>query len=347
MLINKKVSIFISGIIIAFLISGCNPSTDSELNELGGYGKLQYSERTNGINAVYDNENIYFSFANDTLLRLESNELLTVNCMIASCRHDTGDCEALLNFGELFVFNDKLYEYCNESELQESSYIYNGYIKEYSTDKIVFENPIPNELDEGKKIDDSTQVMYVRVINDDYVKVEGRRHAYILDKEFNIVCWYDDVGKFPWGTLYENNYYYINDIFQLMCINLETGISEAVESDEKYFLGGADGEYLFYSNEFSELYRYSLEDGSRYKVSDGVMFFSVYDGYIYCQKNLNGTQEKLILNYEGNIVKDYSNYTNMGMDNLIKINGRMYNVFEQGVAMMNEDGTGYKEVLLQ
>lgn len=47
-------------------------------------------------------------------------------------------------------------------------------------------------------IDDSEAILYVRVLSDDIVKVDGDRHAYLLDKNFNIIYCHYNIGKFPW-----------------------------------------------------------------------------------------------------------------------------------------------------
>ncbi len=65
-------------------------------------------------------------------------------------------------------------------------------------------------------IDDSEAILYVRVLSDDIVKVDGDRHAYLLDKNFNIIYCHYNIGKFPWGAILNGNYYYINDINEIV-----------------------------------------------------------------------------------------------------------------------------------
>ena len=68
-------------------------------------------------------------------------------------------------------------------------------------------------------IDDSEAILYVRVLSDDIVKVDGDRHAYLLDKNFNIIYCHYNIGKFPWGAILNGNYYYINDINEIVKVN--------------------------------------------------------------------------------------------------------------------------------
>lgn len=45
-------------------------------------------------------------------------------------------------------------------------------------------------MSEEQKMDDSTEILYVRILNDEFVKVKGHSHVYILDKEFKVKYWY-------------------------------------------------------------------------------------------------------------------------------------------------------------
>ena len=82
-----------------------------------------------------------------------------------------------------------------------------------------------------------------------------------------------------------------------------------------------------------------------------IWFFSVYDGYIYCDQIVDEIAEKLIMDYEGNILYMYTVNKHMGTDNLVKIGDKLYNMFSEedkiGVAIMNINGADYKEVYIQ
>lgn len=344
----KKYSV----ILLAILLCGCgnaskNVSTNIpviekniDTNYFGGVGEIKYTERVNARNALYDDENVYITFENQGLLKLDNKDNLSIICQNENCSHQSLLCKACTNFSEYFVFNNKLYRYYSEFNENYLLPIAEGHIIDVEANEIVFDNSIPEDMDEQKKLDDSSQIYYVRVINDDYIKVEGHRHAYILDKNFDIVCMYDDVGKFPWGTLYGDKYYYINDLKQLVNIDIKTNEKEIIISDIECFLGGAYENYIFFSDKKS-LYRYSLTNKELISIADDVIMFSVYDGYIYAD---SGTHEnKRIMDIEGNLIKDFTEYSNMTCcDSFKKIGDKIYCTYEDGIAVMNEDGTNYK-----
>lgn len=333
----------------AVLFTGCSEAESEKTNYLGGAGEIYYSEGPNARGATYDDENIYFN-SNKGVLRLDKSGLLTFNCDIATCTHDSQECMAALNSGEYFIFGGRLYQYYTESDIVDSAYVYSSFIKDCDSGEIVFDNPLPDGLDESKKLDSNTKIFYITIINQDYIKVQGHRHAYILDKEFNIVCWYGDVGEFQWGTMYDDKFYYINDLYQMIYIDVNTTETGVLELDEKVIFAGADGEDLFYIDEYNNFYRYSFKDGTKTKIGENIWFFSVYDGYIYCDRIMGETREKLIVDYDGNVKYDYTENTYMGTDDLIKIGDKLYNQFYDegrlGIAVMNVDGTGYTEIFL-
>lgn len=333
----------------SMLLCGCSDKDGKTSNYLGGTGEIFHTEGAASKGVVYDDENIYFNYTE--VYRLDKDGELMINCDIATCKHDNEECKAASREGEYFVFGGKLYQCYRETDLDEEEIVGYGYIKDCDTGKVVFDNPVPEDLEESKKLDSSTEIYSISVINDDYMKVEGHRHAYILDKDFNIVCWYGDVGKFQWGYLYEDKYYYINDLYQLAYIDVKSGEKGVLEWENKVLFAGADKDNLFYADEYNDFYRYSLKDDSSTKIGENIWFFSVYDGYIYCDQIIDEQKEKIILDYEGNIKYTYTANKYMGSDNLVKVGDKLYNMFleegKKGVAMMNIDGTGYKEVYIQ
>lgn len=332
------------------LLCGCLNNKDrDDRNYLGGKGEMFYTEGAMAKGVVYDDENIYFGL--DEVYRLDRNGQLLINCDIATCKHDTKECKAASRYGEYFVFGGKLYQYYMESDVEDSEIVSYGYIEECLSGEVVFDNPVPKDLEESKKLDSDTTIFSISVISDDYMKVEGHRHAYILDKDCNIVGWYGDVGKYQWGYLYEDKYYYINDLYQMAYIDVKSGEKGVLEWENKVLFAGADNDSIFYADEYNDLYRYSLVDGTHRKIGENIWFFSVYDGYIYCDQNIGEQKEKLILDYEGNVKYTYTSNTYMGTDNLVKVDDKLYNIIYEedktGVAIMNIDGTEYKEIYIQ
>ena len=94
-------------------------------------------------------------------------------------------------------------------------------------------------------IDDSEAILYVRVLSDDIVKVDGDRHAYLLDKNFNIIYCHYNIGKFPWGAILNGNYYYINDINEIVKVNLTTFESKSIASNGKAFMADNDENFIY------------------------------------------------------------------------------------------------------
>lgn len=335
-------------------VCGCTGDIDNEDNKkrnyLGGVGKIHYTEGPCSIGGSYDDENVYVADINHMYRYTKDGDFM-INCDIATCSHDNTECKAATMSGEYFVFGGRLYHYYNESDIVDAEIKESGFIRDCETGEIVFTNTIPEGLDESKKLDKDTDIHYITIINEDYIKVEGHWHAYILDTDFDLVCWYGDVGKWHWGHLYEDKFYYINDLYEMSYIDMTNGKTGTMGWDHKILFGGGDGENLFYTDEFNDFYRYSLKDGTRTKIGEDSLFFSVYDGSIYCYQIIDEVRKKVIMDYDGNIKFDYTENIHMGFDNLLKMGDKLYNIIHDGgkvgIAMMNLDGTDYKEVYLE
>jgi hypothetical protein len=319
------------------------------MNYFGGIGKLQYIDPLNGHSALYDEEYKYFDVFGDIYLKMDKNNELMVNCDNASCPHTDISCKAYVERGEYFVFHDKLYKCYHEIGKEDGEIIEEGYIVDCENeDQIVFDNPIPEEVDEDLKVDDSTEIDYLRVLSDEIIKVQGRRHVYLLDKNFNIIYWHDEIGDFPWGTVYDNKYYYVNDLFQMVCVDLTTFEKSIIETEGKVVQGEYEGDFLFYSNQARELYKYSLKDSTSEKVFDNVSLFSVHDDKIYCYyTDRKSNMDKVIIDTKGNFIFDATQYENMVFDCLVKLGNKIYCPIDDGIAEMNLDGSGYKEYYLE
>lgn len=133
-------------------------------------------------------------------VKLNQMNHLIIDCDNAACNHDDIDCKAYIeDDAEYFMYNNKLYLAKNESVTEEGNVIKYGKIIDCESEKVVFDNPVPEELDKEKAVDDGTELYYVRVLEENILKVEGRRHAYLLNEEFEVIYWHDDVGKFDTG----------------------------------------------------------------------------------------------------------------------------------------------------
>lgn len=337
-------------VVVVIVESGAGNKSDkkSQSNELfAGSGELRQGKRLNGLGAIYNDDYIFFDSQSQVYTKADRSEIgtvekLSVNCRNAACAH-TGDfCEAYVESGEYFVFNNKVYKYYNEKKAMSGEMKDCGCIVDANSGEEVFKNSIPEDMAPELAVDDSEAILYVRVLSDDLLKIDGDRHAYILDKDFKVKYCHYNIGKFPWGAVFGDYYYYINDIYQMVKINLSTSESEVLDLGEKIFIGDNDEDNIYFSNRFSELYKLSVEDNTYEKIADGVLFFSVQDKYIYTSEGDSGKRK--IYDKEGNEIGDYTKYKNMGADNAFQIGDKIYTVFEDGVAYMDEDGKNYGEM---
>ena len=130
-----------------------------------------------------------------------------MNCRNSACSHSNDTCEAYVELGEYLVFNSKIYKYYNKSKVVSGENRLYGSIVEEESGKTVFKNSIPTDMSSELAIDDSEAILYVRVLSDDIVKVDGDRHAYLLDKNFNsyilsLQYWQISMGSyFEWKLL--------------------------------------------------------------------------------------------------------------------------------------------------
>lgn len=334
----------ITGII--FIEGGSdNKNQSSELFE--GTGELKQGKRLNGLGAIYNDDYIFFDseeqiYTSIKVSDIESGSKLAINCRNSACSHSDDSCEAYVEMGEYFVFNNNLYKCYNEKKMVSGESKCYGYIVEAKSKKTVFSNSIPEDIKPELAVDDSESILYVRVLSDDILKVDGDRHAYLLDKDFNVIYCHYNIGKFPWGAIFDDYYYYVNDIYQMVKVNLTTSESEVLDLEGKVFMGDNDADNIYYSNEFCELYKLSIEDTKASKIAEDVLMFSVQDKYIYTTGGDTGKSK--IYDKEGNEIADYTSYPNMGADNAFQIGDKIYTIFDNGVAYMDLDGKNYGEI---
>lgn len=342
-------------------LGGCSrdESMVGERNDLGGTGELRNAECTQGWGTLYDEENIYFcTLFREPFIsgyqRLDDQGLLSVKCDIASCTHSDIDCEAIYaesSSNELFMFDGTLYLAYNMSLNGDGAK--KGYIENCGTGEVVFDNPVPEGMDPDKALDDSTELFYCNVLSEDMIKVEGNYHAYLLDADWNVLYWYDDVGKLPWACVHENDYYYVNDVYQLVCVDLDTKEAKVLSGDSKALCPDDEDGFIYYTDEFSNLHRMEMDTARDEIIATDIGYFSAHGEYLYCTVKEDGHGSgKQILDTGGNLVFDYSGYDHMDDHGIIAIKGKCYTIFYdeehgQGVAQMDADGQNYTEYYLE
>ncbi len=191
-------------LMLSLLLCGCSSDfyMNMNTNHLGGTGDLHFVEGVGAAGAagvLYDDENIYFELG-DIIYKLDKNGRFMLNCDIATCKHESQECKAYTENGGYFVYNDKLYQIYNIGEDDDGMVKFTGYIRDCTSGETVFSNSIPEGLDESKKLAATLEINYVIVINDEYMKIKGHRHTYIVDKNFDIVCWYGDFYRYSIKT---------------------------------------------------------------------------------------------------------------------------------------------------
>lgn len=336
--------------IVVHSLNGKNVKKDDNKPLFSGKGQMSGVHRVNGLGAIYDDEYIYFNGEDEVTYKLsrsdiETNKKISINtiCRDASCSHDNEKCEAFLKFGEFFVFNRKTYKAYNTESTSSGEVLYEGHIVEIESGKEVFDNPIPKDMPKEYAVDDSKMVTYVRTLGDGYLKVEGQRHAYILDENFNIVYCYYDVGKFPWGAIFYNTYYYVNDAYQMVRVNLDTKEVTKMNVCGKVFMADNDKENIYFTNEVGELYKMDLEEETVKKLVDDALFFSVQEKYIYA--SAGDTSPKSIYDKNGKFVSEYTSFDKMGTDNIFQIEDKVFTIVSDGIVYMDIDGKNYIELV--
>ncbi len=327
----------------AFL-SGCSSGSSGVF---GDPSKLSNAE-SRGLNALYNEDYKYFCMGIDKFYcRLDDKGNLNVNCRDASCLHDSLECDAYAGYGGYFVWHEKLYREYETFVEKDGVLIPYGHIVDTSDGTEVFSNPVPDGMDPEKKIDDSTTIADIVILNKDYLKVDGQLHTYLLDKDFQVKYWYDDECSNSWGMIDGKHYYYVNDILQLIRVDLETGSVQTIDTGCRIVSCDNDDENIYYSDGFGDLYRCSLADGSCTKIAENAYFFSVCDPYIYCRQD----DAKQIIDKTGRRIADYTDCVHMDPNSLVQIGDKMYAPFwdeiKAGVAEMDLDGKNYKEYNMQ
>ena len=287
------ISIMFAGIIILGIIECKNSNTKDNDKLFIGNGKFCQAKRLNGLGAIYDDDYIFFDCENQiyesyNYSNKKNDKKLNVNCRNSACSHSNDTCEAYVELCDFFVFNSKIYKYYNKSKVVSGENRLYGSIVEEESGKTVFKNSIPTDMSSELAIDDSEAILYVRVLSDDIVKVDGDRHAYLLDKNFNIIYCHYNIGKFPWGAILNGNYYYINDINEIVKVNLTTFESKSIASNGKAFMadndiyasGGDNGNKIIYDKNGKIIADYSacvnMGADSAFQINDKI--YTIFNG---------------------------------------------------------------------
>lgn len=325
------------------LITGCGKNSksqyDDNINLLGGYGEIRQGISEGALTALYDDAKCYAPIpaVSGVLCYCLDEKVYRVNCMDAACSH-SDSCKAKISneIGSLLSFGGKLYRITNDKEYSNGDGIarHIGRIEEYSSGKMVFDNPIPEDMGEELAIEDTTGIEAVKIIDENHLIVFGRHHNYILDNNWNIQYWFGDIGKFYWGDIVGDKFYYIDNLFLLKEVDLTTKEKRTIDLGMKIIQASyMDGVGIVYTGDFMDMYIYDIDAQESRKIYNYCYLFSIFDNKIYTSKN----GQNIILDSEGNKIgefgEEFSSY------DLIQLGDRLYNFNDSRVVSMKLDGS--------
>ncbi|MCI5602483.1 MAG: hypothetical protein MR361_03205 [Clostridiales bacterium] len=339
---SRMLIILILNVMMVFMV-GCSDKNNGNVNPLGGKGQLHNAKARIKYSRLYDDENIYFYVSSkyqltDLCIKFTKNNKLMINCDNSACLHNAMECKATADY-KFFEFNNKTYKYGN-SKIKTAD------------GKEVFENSVPKDLEDE---DANNIISWVEATEDNrYAVVVGYGFQYLINDKFEIVYTIKDLGGTTWTKLYKDKCYYVNDTDSLVEIDISSGTKRNIVSVEKVSTITDDGEYIFYFDNKNRLHKYSLETDADNIIKEHMPSpcFMAYDGYIYYEDSAWPGSHKEISDYDGNIIRDCTDCKNMSMEDGFKIKDKIYNNYTDDsgklwLAVMNEDGTDYKEYKLE
>lgn len=333
-------------IFLLIMLCGCDKqeSTNENMNYLGGTGEFKTVLGMYGREAVYDDEYIYVytdTYGYVAIPRDEKGEIYSI-CTDASCDHKNGKCKASGD-NNYFAVDGKLYGITNLATDNNET---ESYIKECETGKTVFKNRIPEGIEEDKISKSNNYITYVIVLDDKYLKIACNEYTYIVDREFNVILYHENIGRVDWGAVFDNKYFYLNDLKKIVYIDLDTKTEYECDTVKWALTAGSDDKYIYYTDDMFALYRLSPNTGEKLKLAGNVALFSVYNGYIYFNiYGIMGAEDSDALNIidcDGNLINKIE-----GIDNgfiveadskLYVINKKIYAIGTGNIMIADYDG---------
>lgn len=327
-------------ICLCMIFGGCSSENNenNKNNYFGGKGILKSDNQYNSRQVIYDDINTYNRVSSIGYVCLDENENVYVMCNDASCTHTTGECMASTE-NYYFVFKEVLYNAKGRS------------IVKCDTKEEVFICCIPEEYLKDEERNYQADIKDVFTIDDKYIIIRAGGFVYILDSEFNIVLYHNNISTSTWAMVKDNKYYYLNDLCEIITIDLGTKVEEKFEIDSVVYRAYNNDSYLFYTDKYMDFYRVNLDDGEKVKIYTGIYDALVTDKYIYFDylNSLTGaTGISCIIDVQGNLIKEidgtalsadfgWARYAN----GKIYINGYSEND-NPTLVVMDEDGENLK-----
>lgn len=357
---NKRIIAFIAIVIVLTNMYGCfkepdnnhkneieintDQSNNAELNYLGGQGEFSSYKATFGNEFIADNNTVYLN-TREKLIAFSKDEKFRPICMDASCNHQAFSCIANVSTRYYFVMNGNLY-YANRSD---------NCIYDTRTEKKMYEIKVPEELLKGSDADKyAPEFSIVEYISEGYIKVNATKFVYILDENFNTIIYHINTGEQSWGAVFDNIYYYVNDLDHLAAIDLDLKKEIDIDINEFIMCVSSNENYIMFSNEFGEFYRYAPNSKTMEFVCDNIDLFTLYGKYIYyVPEYINDSSREIratVMDENGNklgnldLNNDYDMYSGLYL-----INDNVYAISfdESKIFISDVDGKNSKEISLQ
>lgn len=275
---KKIISLLLSAIIVIGLC-GCNTQTTSEENYFGGKGEISQ------IGGVLQDD-IYFYFGRETLKKFnKETKTLSIACRIPGCDHSYGNpnCKANMNNIRYGVFNGNLVKRVDEKITNPDGTVSTqGYLYLCDEDKQVFKNVYPDSFTDEQKKSSTCSIGVLQTLGDDNLALVCSGFMHILDTDFNIRFTVFDMGPYSGGIyFYDNEIYYINNLYRLMKLDKETGETSPVDLNSMKITEGIfNGSTLWFSNEDKSLCSYDFKTGEVKEHAKNAVRFTFAGKYI-------------------------------------------------------------------
>lgn len=270
----KKIFSLLLSAIIVIGLCGCSGKT-SEENYFGGKGELSQ------IGSVLQDDT-YLYFGRETLKKFnQKTKTLSIACQIPGCDHSR--CKANMNNSRYSVFNGNLIKKVNENITNPDGTIFTqGYLYLCGEDNQVFKNVFPDSFTDEQKKSHTCSIGVLKPLGEDNLAVICSGFMYILDKNFNVRFTILDMGLYSGGIcFYDNEIYYINNLYRLTKLDKETGETSAVDLNSmKITEGEFYGDKMWFSNEDQSLYSYDFKTGEIKEQAKNAVRFTFAGHYL-------------------------------------------------------------------
>ncbi len=329
----KKPILLLATAIILISLGGCG----NKGNYFGGEGQLQES-----FGILEDENNIYFTdYYTSTLKKFNKNfNTLSIACQTPGCTHenDIVSCKANLHNKRYCVFNGKLIKAVDESvQKDDGTFITKSYLYLCGdSEKRVFENVFPEELDSEETKNMETRIGVVETLGDDYLKVCSSACTYILDTDFNIKFTVLDMGPYSGGMYYvDNGIYYIDELYRLIKINTKNGEHSVVDfGSMKITEGVVTNGTLWFSNGEMAVCSYDFKTGEVKELTEKGVRMNLAGKYIeYMEWDVG---DVYLLDTESGETRKWEG-ADINKDNLFFADGNYYVYKDDQLIQYSED----------